>query len=183
MLCFVLAELGFILRSLSPHPLLIRLTVRRPGGTFADVYRGIPSFAFSRLRRCHRGQDFAVPFHDRVVVSAAVRVHAAAAVFVSVFKIFEISAASVAEHVERAVAEQAVKVAFVGPSVARIEFAFAMGEVFVFFRHVPFASFPIKMARRRTTRHTLDKQTGPLYNMLPVPAEALHFPRVSDLPK
>ena len=129
------------------------------------------------------GKDFSVPFHDRVVVSAAVRVQAAAAVFVPVFKIFEISAASVAEHVERAVAEQAVEVIFVGPCVARIEFAFAMGEVFVFFRHVPFASFPIKMARRRTTRHTLDKQTGPLYNMLPVPAEALHFPRVSDLPK
>ena len=67
---------------------------------------------FITVRR-DSGQDFAIPFHDRVVVSAVVRVHAAAAVFVPVFKIFEISAASVAEHVERAVAEQAVEVIFV----------------------------------------------------------------------
>ena len=59
---------------------------------------------FIAVRR-DSGQDFAIPFHDRVVVSAVVRVQAAAAVFVPVLNVSEVSSASVAEHVERAVAE------------------------------------------------------------------------------
>ena len=80
------------------------------------------------FRLWHSGEDFSVTVCDHLIVLWHMRVQAFAAVLYAVLRVDEVAAAAVTQHIQRAIAEQAVEIVGVGLRMAGEIFAFSIAE-------------------------------------------------------